>query len=887
MNAGDLDAPVSQPLHGIPYLGEGAGSACPAEEVEQSVPARFEMVAALCPTASAVRCEGRAISYDTLNRSANRIARAVTAVSGEACGRIALLFRHRPPALAAMLGVLKAGKTYLPLDPSYPEARTAFILEDCRPDLILVHRDTASQAEVLARGRCPVLDIDEIDAALPDDNPGRIVSPDALAYIIYTSGSTGRPKGVMQTHRNLLHFIRSYSSGLRISAADRLSLIPSFSFSASLMDIYGALLNGAALSLFDIREEGSAGLARWLMDERITVYHSVPTLFRHFLAGLSGEEHFPYLRAIDLGGEPLFGRDVELFQRHFAKECIMVNHLAFTEASVVARNFICMDSIVPTGRVPAGRPADGVEVSLIDESGQPAEDGRTGEIVLRSRYLSPGYWGQTDLTLAAFAPAPDGSGLRLYRSGDLGRFRPDGALEYLGRKDFRVKIRGFTVEPAEIEAVLIELDSIRDAAVMAREKGAGEQLLVAYLVAEGLSPPSAGALREILRDRLPDYMVPAEFVFLDALPLNPNGKVDRSALPAAHTGMTEPDLSRPGPRNDTERRLADLWRQVLVLDEVTVTDNFFDLGGHSLRAFQLFAGIEKTFGKRLSPSVLLRSPTIELLAVAIDGPARDEASTAAVSLVPIRPAGPRPPLFCIAPVADNALWYRELVEYIDPEHPVYCIDSSEKALAVSMEEMAARCVAIMKTVAPSGPFFLIGYSSGGIAAFEAARQLRGTGLPVALLAMLDSPCPVPDGKRGVAAKLAFLVRVCRNFPGWLYYYWRGTGHKAAQLNIVLRRTLGLPVDESSDPFHLVGRYLEKVSSWLRHYRLEPYQGRIVFYRARGQKLLRHLKLDEVWRKFAERVDTYPVPGHHEQILKEPYVRVLADKINRELRDARV
>jgi amino acid adenylation domain-containing protein len=856
----------------------------PTEEWDRSVPARFEKVAALCPSVTAVRGQGKIITYDELNRVANRIARSVHAVSGKDRGRGVLLFRHRPRALAAMLGVLKAGNAYVPLDPSYPRARMALILEDVRADLILTDGETAALAKEIAGTGCTVVDIDEIPGDVRDGNLDLVVPPDALAYIMYTSGSTGRPKGVMQTHRNLLHFIRSYSNGLRISGADRLSLLPSFSFSASLMDIYGALLNGAAVCLYDVREEGSARLADWLTEDGITVYHSVPSLFRHFAAGLAEAQRFPCLRIIDLGGEPVFDRDVELLHRHFSRECILVNHLAFTEASVVARHFIRQDSEVPAGRIPAGHPADGVEVSLVDEDGQPVDDGCTGEIVLRSEYLSPGYWGQPELTRAAFTPAPAGSELRAYQSGDLGRRRPDGLLEHLGRKDFRVKIRGFTVEVAETEAALLGLGGIKDVAVVTREASNGENRLVAYVVPDGGAEHRGAKLRELLREKLPDHMIPSEFLFLDALPLNPNGKVDRAALPMSGAVLHEPDRSRVGPRNDTERRLALLWARVLDADGFGVTDSFFDLGGDSLAAFRLFAGIETEFGKRLSPSVLLQSPTLERLAKVVES-LEGETCAAPVRLIPLWAGSTRPPLFCIAPVADNALWYRELAPHLDREHPVFCIDSSEAVLDMTMAELAASCVESMRRVS-SGPFCLIGYSSGGVVAFEVARQLHGMGLPVALLALLDTPCPVPDRKRGIGSRIAFVARAFRNFPGWLYYYWLGTENKAAQLNVVMRRTFGLHVDEASDPFAIVGKYLGKLSGWLKAYRPEPYPGRIVFCRARGQKLLRHLKLDEEWRNLADRIEVYAVPGHHEQILKEPYARVLASRLNGELRDVR-
>jgi thioesterase domain-containing protein len=456
----------------------------------------------------------------------------------------------------------------------------------------------------------------------------------------------------------------------------------------------------------------------------------------------------------------------------------------------------------------------------------------------------------------------------------------------VGRKDFRAKIRGFTVEVAEIEMALLGLDAIKDAAVVAREGSGGENRLVAYVVPAGEVQCSGPELRELLRERLPDYMIPSEFVFLDALPLNPNGKVDRAALPMSGAVAPKQNGARVQSRNETECRLARLWAQVLKCDGFGVADNFFDLGGDSLAAFQLFAGIDKEFGKGLSPSVLLQSPTIELLAVAVAALLRGEARATPVRMVPLWSSGTRPPVFCIAPVADSALWYRELAPHLDREHPVFCIDSSEDVLGMTMGDVAASCVEAMRTVSHAGPFCLIGFSSGGALAFEAARQLDGLGLPVALLALLDTPCPVPDREKGFGSRLVFVARAFRNFPGWLYYYWRGTENKAAQVKVVLRRILGLPVDKGADPSYIVGQYLGKISGWLRKYRLEPYRGRIVFFRARGQKLLRHLKLDEEWRKFAGRIDVYAIPGHHEQILKEPHVRVLASRINGELRDVR-
>src|SRR5918998_520240 len=596
------------------------------EETEHSIPERFEEQVGKFPERIALRVAGREFTYDALNRAPNQIARAILAIEAEGQQRVAMMLEQDDPLLAAtILGIFKAGKVYVPIDPSYPPARTSYILEDSQADLILAGSSSLPLTRELAgnneRRRVLNIDeiIDEIGAGPSDENPALPIDPDAIAYIIYTSGSTGEPKGVIQTHRNLLGFVRNYTNSWRISASDHLTLFYSPSVSQSLMDIFGALLKGAALHPYNAKREGLANLATWLTKEGITVFDSVPSLYRNFLESLSGDEEFPELRLIRLGGEPLSRELVTRSRKHFPG-CVLVNQLAATETSMIAQYFIDSETeITGSTVVPAGYAVDGVEVSLIDEAtGAEVGFGQVGEIAIKSRYLSPGYWRRPDLSQAAFSFDPHGGGERLYHTGDLGRMRPDGCLEYLGRKDLRVKIRGHSVEVAEIEAVLHDLAEVKEAAVRAIELAQDDTRLVAYIVPRDESFPSVSRLRAALAEALPDYMIPSAFVRLEALPLTPSGKVDRRALP-------EPDEERPdlegayeAPRTPVEEALAGIWADVLRLERVGIHDDFFELGGHSLLATQVISRLRDAFGVELSLPGFFEGPTVAGLAEKIE-----------------------------------------------------------------------------------------------------------------------------------------------------------------------------------------------------------------------------------------------------------------------------
>ncbi|HZA54679.1 MAG TPA: AMP-binding protein [Candidatus Udaeobacter sp.] len=552
------------------------------EAIEQSIPERFEQIAHEYPARLAVKTKHQALTYDELNKASNRIAQAILDQRGPKQEPVALLMEHSATVIAGILGALKASKFYVPLDPSLPRARIKSILEDLGSAYILTNTKNRSLVKSLAGTALQLVNIDELDN-LPDTNPSIGVRPDYLSWVIYTSDSTGKPKGVIQNHRNVLHFMMNYTNGLRICSDDRLTLLYSFSVNGGAHDIFAALLNGAALYPLDLKEEGFTGLGNWLKEEEITIYHSVPTVFRQFVETLTGQEEFQDIRVVRLGGEPIYKRDVDAYKKHFSNNCILVNRLGSSETGSLRMYFIDKETQISGNVVPVGYAVMDNEILLLDDAGKQVA-GDEGEIAVKTRYVSPGYWGRSDLTEAAFLPDPAGGVERIYRTGDLGRMLPDGCLLHLGRKDFFVKIRGYRIDIDEIEMSLLECPGIKEAVVVAQNNNSGNERLVAYLV-PGVRPgPSAGELRTFLKEKLPEYMVPSAFVTLDALPLTDTRKVDRKAL-------TDPSTSRPQmttpyvpPETPIEAKLARIWADVLSVDEVGIHDDFFALGGHSLAA---------------------------------------------------------------------------------------------------------------------------------------------------------------------------------------------------------------------------------------------------------------------------------------------------------------
>lgn len=605
----------------------------PAAAMEMSMPECFRRQVERSPRGTAVVSGSETWTYEELNSAANGIAAEILRrqSANASGGRIGLMLDHRGTAVAAMLGVLKAASVYVPLEPSYPVERLRHILRDAKISLVLVSRHAAERAREAANGACEVVDVESLSAA----GAGEIMLPVSahdVACLLYTSGSTGRPKGAVQTHRHILHVIRNYTNRLHISESDRLSLVASFVHVASLPDIYAALLNGAAVHLYDVRNEGIERLPDWLRESGITIYHSVPTLYRLLLDFGPQTGVLEGIRAVVLGGEEVFARDVEAYQRRFGPDCVFVNMYGSTESTVTTMGVLNQASKIERDPVPVGVPVGSNEVILLGSCGKPTRV--VGEIAVSSPYLPASHWNRDGSESPFYI---DAGGRCVYRTGDYGRLLTDGNLVLLGRKDFQVKIRGFRVELGEIEAVVSQYPGVSQAIVVARKDILGNKRLAGYVVSiDKTAPVDFKNLRNHLRHSLPAYMVPDLLVPLEDIPYTTTGKIDRNNLPA-------PDWSRVGsggehvdPRNDMERRIAAIWREVLKIGAVGIHDNFFDLGGHSLLAIQILERIRRDFQVALPINELFGTPTIAGIAEALEARQKSAAEPPAdPPLVPV------------------------------------------------------------------------------------------------------------------------------------------------------------------------------------------------------------------------------------------------------------
>ena len=586
------------------------------EEVKGSIPERFEKIVRRYPDRVAVKMGPNYVTYGSLNVMANSIARAILAHHVSASEPIGLLFAKSITQIAGMLGVLKAGRIFVLLDSSFPQDRIATVLDNSGAGTVLADQHSLLLANQGAGKNRTVIQLEAIsDPDAAEDLRLRIPC-EAVGYIVYTSGSTGQPKGVMKNHQNLLHSIRLRVEATPVYIDDKIALLPSGTGNM-VTHTFFALLNGASLLPFDVQRNGVNHLPNWLLEEKITFLPISPSLFRNVCENLTGNERFPDLRLLRVGSETARRTDVELYRKYFSPDCLMFNALNSSEAGVLRLFFINHNTEIAEPEVPAGYPVEDKEIFLLDDSGREVGYNEIGEIVVRSHYLSPGYWRNPELTAAKFKDDPQGGGCRLYFTGDLGLTLPDGCLVMKGRKDFRVKIRGYGVEIAEVENGLRQHPKIKEVVVVARKNDLREDYLIAYFISldGGLVSPSE--LRSFLKRRFPDYMIPSRFILLKQLPLTSRGKIDRQGLP--DPGKSRPEIDTPymAPRTAIEEQLAQIWAEVLSVNQVGIHDDFFDLGGHSLAASKIIARVIQWFQLELPVTALFDSPTVMDMAALI------------------------------------------------------------------------------------------------------------------------------------------------------------------------------------------------------------------------------------------------------------------------------
>ena len=836
-------------------------------DIEQSIGSRFEEVARRFPERPAVREPGRVTTYAQLAADADRVARALADRLRGAPGPVVLLLDAGAPLFAAMLGVLEAGRFYVPLDPRLPAARLDATMRILDAAVVVTERSGLAFGRRLGGEGVSVWALEDVLASPPGPPVAARVSPDDVAYVLFTSGSTGAPKGVMQSHRNVLHNAMKLANGLQIRPDDRLTLLSSVSFGASVSDIFGALLTGASVCPYSLAGDGLRRLPEFLSREAITIYHSVPSVFRSFSSTLDGREDLSRLRVVKLGGEAVLASDFELYRRRFPRSCLFHVGLGATEMNVIRQWFAGHDTPWPGGS-PLGYAVDGTEVVLLDEAGNPTEG--EGEIGVVASTLAVGYWKDPSATATAFLPVPGRPELRLYRTGDLGRMLPDGCLIHLGRKDARVKVRGHRVETAEVEAALLAVPGVAEASVAGREVPDGTRL-TAWVVRGSPDSPGIGELRRALAEKLPPYMVPSSFVFLAALPRTPTGKVDRQSLP--EPGRARPPLESPPrePSNEAETVAALAFARVLELERVGVEDDFFELGGDSLSAVELLASLSDALGVELEAADLLEAPTPAGLA------ARAGRTGAAPrgSLVRLQ-GGDRRPVFLVpggAGDGEDLFAARRLSRLVGEGFPFLCFRSGPPPHP-AVEDLAARCIGQLRAAVPNGPYVLVGDCVGGILAFAMATRLRAEGEEIALLALLDTPYPAA-GRRLHAHLLRRAPRAVRLLGRLVYFRERLRFHagvlrdlRGGRLAYALR-VAGVGARGFVPPVSARGReaadrkasYVGALLGW----RPGPYGGKLCVVESEEG---RRRGAGAAWSRLAAESEVVRVPGDHESFILE-------------------
>ncbi|HEY8536257.1 MAG TPA: amino acid adenylation domain-containing protein, partial [Vicinamibacterales bacterium] len=711
----------------------------------------FAAAAAAHAGRTAIEDGDRSVSYRQLEERAGRMAARFVRAGLVPGDRVALLLEPGIDAVAAMFGALRIGAAYVPLDPADPPARLEALLRDAGPRALATAPDRVPEARALVGDDVAVLAADD-DEPIEAPGPAPALAPDTIAFVMYTSGSTGEPKGVLQTHGNLLHYIEQYASTLRIAPSDRHSMLYSLSFSASSMDVYGALLNGATLCFLNVRRLGVAPLAGWIDEKRITILHTVPSLFRH-LAGLADgvPGRFASVRAIDLGGEMVTPSDVDLWRAHFRPDSLLVNHLAATEISVIAQYVVPRDGGCD-GVVPAGRPAKDVVITILREDGSRAAPGEVGEIVVSSPYVSPGYWRRDALTSAAFSDDPERPGWRRYRSGDRGMLTADGLLVAMGRGDAVVKVRGHSVHLAEVEAALRRDAAVRDAVVIAgrhADERRGTRL-IAYVVPDTID---GVALRRRLARRLPRHAIPSAIHPISALPRTPTGKIDRRALESGAYDRAARPVGRSALADPLEQEVASIFVRLLEIADVDRGDDFFELGGDSLLLLALQEELQRAFGCEIQAEDLLLDASVGAVAAlvrrakerAAAGEVVPAAEPGAARLIALRTSGSGRPLFLVHGGTGVAGASPALLDALGREQPLYGFQARGYDGGApphdSVADMAAEYLELLRRVQPRGPYFLGAVCAGAVVALEMAQRLREAGERVAPLLLIDPPAP--------------------------------------------------------------------------------------------------------------------------------------------------
>jgi amino acid adenylation domain-containing protein len=821
------------------------------------------------PDATALIFQSEKLTYGELNSRANQLARRLRQLGVGPDVLVGVCAERSVEIVIALLSVLKAGGAYVPLDPDYPRERLESMISDAKPQVLLTQAHLWEQLPATT-AQIICLDRDWQSVAQEGtDNLPRVGDGKHLAYVIYTSGSTGKPKGVGNVHEAIVNRLLWMQDMYRLTAADRVLQKTPYSFDVSVWEFFWPLMTGACLVV--ARPGGHKDpvyLVDLIVERQITTLHFVPSMLSIFLEA-DGVERCDSIRRVFASGEAL---PYELEKRFFERlKAELHNLYGPTEAAVDVTYWHCQPDL-DQPIVPIGRPVANTQIYILDRNLKPVPVGVAGELHIGGIQLARGYLNRPDLTAEKFIPNPFSQGphgARLYKTGDLARFLPDGNIEYLGRIDHQVKLRGFRIELGEIETVLAEDTDIRQAVVSARQDTPGNKQLVAYIVLAAGRTFDAARTRERLKDKLPEYMVPAKFVVLEHLPMTTSGKVDRKALPAPREESKGPSAIIP-PRSDAETLVVSIFRTLLGRDSISVTDDFFDLGGHSLTAASLVAELHRQTGRQIPLSVLFRGATPEYLAAILEDIV--EPANEGVAML-IQPGDSGPVFFAVVPPGENAVGYAKLARYMGNSQRVYKLQGPGEVLVdrpythEEMQRLAEEYVNAMCAVQPEGPYHFGGLCDGAHIALRMAQRLEELGEQVGILAIFDT---------------WVLENSQRLLPWYIHYY---SQRLRDFRNRPLRKKIEIGLRGFRNVMRKALRLNQRRSLWSEAYwpdkQFVPPQfcGRVTLFKRPEQPYFYVRDPEMGWGARAKGgVDVQVLPIHHAEMLHEPHVRILAHRL---------
>jgi amino acid adenylation domain-containing protein len=860
----------------------------------------FEAQVERTPDAVAIEFDRKQMTYRELNARSNQLAHDLRCSGVGANVLVGICLDRSIEMFIGLLGILKAGGAYLPLDPTYPQERLAYVLTDSRLSIVVTQSNLVS---LLPASSAQIVCLDDGEDAASADNPIPMARVDDLAYVIYTSGSTGNPKGVKILHGAVTNLLTAMQTEPGLTAQDIVLAITTISFDMAVGEIYLPLIVGAKIILAS-REVAADGtkLLQLLDRSQVTMMQATPATWQMLLAvGWIGS---PTLKIL-CGGEAL---SPKLADRLLARSASVWNMYGPTEATVWATTYRAESPIDPhTASISVGKPLRNIQTYILDTHQQPVPVGICGELYIGGVCLAAGYLNRPELTAEKFIicrPLPQplsqagergarargdggvmagaGVGSLLYKTGDLARYLPDGKIEYLGRIDNQVKICGFRIELGEIESALDRHPDVQQSVVVVQEFAPEDRRLSAYLVINSERIPTVAELRNFLQLKLPIYMVPATFSILESLPLTPNGKVDRRALPEPDYLRSQPETTFIAPRNELEIKLTKIWRQVLGISSIGIRDNFFELGGHSLIAVRLFAEIEKTWGRNLPLATLFQAQTIEKMADLL----LEQAWVAPwSSLVPIQPNGSKPPLFCIHPIGGNVLEYYPLADYLGTEQPIYGLQSlgldGKQPPLNCVKEMASHYIKELMAVQPHGPYAILGYSFGGLVAFEIAQQLEAAGQALSLLAILDLKSPnLPKARPSFAKSIGIHFKNLGQLPDReKIKYIRDRIDYRLMNKFDYKEFLIESLADIAPPSAELLDIIDANFQAIRSYSIRPYAGNATLFRCQVQTLDYALSADLGWSELIDgKLEIFNIDSIHYGMLREPSIKVVAENL---------